>query len=75
MPLLTPGDLPDPGIKPDSPALANGFFTREPPGKPTEALSNAIETQTGETNFFLQSSHTHRNTEVTLRRGGKKLTF
>ena len=33
----TPGDLPDPGIKPAcpvSPALAGGFFTTEPPGKP-----------------------------------------
>ena len=28
------GDLPDPGIKPMSPALAGGFFTTEPPGKP-----------------------------------------
>ena len=30
----TPGDLPDPGIKLASPALAGGFFTTEPPGKP-----------------------------------------
>ena len=29
-----PGDLPDSGIKPASPALAGGFFTIEPPGKP-----------------------------------------
>ena len=32
-----PGDLPKPGIKPESPvssALAGGFFTSEPPGKP-----------------------------------------
>ena len=29
-----PGDLPDAGIKPTSPALASGFFTTEPPGKP-----------------------------------------
>ena len=32
-----PGDLPDPGIEPESPAfpvLAGGFFTTEPPGKP-----------------------------------------
>ena len=32
-----PEDLPDPGIKPMSPvspALAGGFFTTEPPGKP-----------------------------------------
>ena len=27
-------DLPDPGIKSLSPALAGGFFTTEPPGKP-----------------------------------------
>ena len=29
-----PGDLPHPGIEPASPALAGGFFTTEPPGKP-----------------------------------------
>ena len=32
-----PGDLPDPGMEPTSlmcPALAGGFFTTEPPGKP-----------------------------------------
>ena len=28
-----PEDLPEPGIEPDSPALAEGFFTTEPPGK------------------------------------------
>ena len=27
-------DLHDPGIEPMSPALASGFFTTEPPGKP-----------------------------------------
>ena len=31
----SPGDLPDPGMKPAFPALAGGFFTAEPPGKPT----------------------------------------
>ena len=33
----TPGDLPDPGMEPASlvsPALAGGFFTIVPPGKP-----------------------------------------
>ena len=37
LPCPPPGDLPDPGIKPASlasPALAGGFFTTEPPGKP-----------------------------------------
>ena len=28
------GDLPDPGIEPESAALAGGFFTTEPPGQP-----------------------------------------
>ena len=28
-----PGDLPDPGIKHESPALTGGFFTTGPPGK------------------------------------------
>ena len=30
----SPGDLSDPGIEPVSPALADGFFTTGPPGKP-----------------------------------------
>ena len=34
LPFPSPGDLPDPGIEPMSPALAGGFFTTEPPGKP-----------------------------------------
>ena len=28
------GDLPDTGVEPKSPALAGGFFTTEPAGKP-----------------------------------------
>ena len=46
MPFPTPGDLPDPGIKlaaPAAPALADGFFTSEPPGKPRDKnLSDEI---------------------------------
>ena len=34
LPFPPPGDLPDPGIKPASPALVGGFFTTAPPGKP-----------------------------------------
>ena len=34
VPFLSPGDLPYSGIEPGSPALAGGFFTTEPPGKP-----------------------------------------
>ena len=35
LPFPSPGDLPDPGIKPMSPALTGGFFTIESPGKPS----------------------------------------
>ena len=34
MPFPSPGDLPDPGIKPRSPALQAEVLTFEPPGKP-----------------------------------------
>ena len=34
LPCPPPGDLPDPGIEPTSPALANEFFTTVPTGKP-----------------------------------------
>ena len=37
LPFPPPGDLPDPGIEPmclKSPAVAGGFFTPEPSGKP-----------------------------------------
>ena len=37
LPFPTPGDLPDPGTKPETPestALTGGFFTAEKPGKP-----------------------------------------
>ena len=30
----SPGDLPDPGTEPESPALAGRFFIIEPSGKP-----------------------------------------
>ena len=35
LPFLPSGDLPHPGIEPESPALASRFFTTEPPGKPS----------------------------------------
>ena len=39
---LLPGDLLNPGTEPASPALAGGFFTTEPPGKPTLPLTSCI---------------------------------
>ena len=37
LPFPLPGDIPDPGIKSTSLALAGRFFTIEPPGKPSLA--------------------------------------
>jgi len=34
LPILSPGDLPNPGIEPAYPELAGGFFTAELPGTP-----------------------------------------
>ena len=39
-PFPSPGDLPDPGIEPMSPAMAGGLVTTEPPGKPTPGIAN-----------------------------------
>ena len=35
LPFPLPGNHPEPGIEPASPALAGGFFITEPPGNPT----------------------------------------
>ena len=38
LPFPSPGDLPNPEIEPESPELAGGIFTSEPPGKPEDCL-------------------------------------
>ena len=38
----SPGDLPNPGIKPTSPPLVGGSFTTEPPGKPKHVLKTSL---------------------------------
>ena len=42
LPFPPPGNLPNPGGKPTSPALAGGCFTTEPPGKPERDFSDVI---------------------------------
>ena len=39
----SPGDLPNPGTEPTSPALAGRFFTTEPPGKPWKAVCTVVK--------------------------------
>ena len=41
VPLPSPGDLPDLGLQLESPVSADGFFTSEPPGKPSLAYTKA----------------------------------
>jgi len=43
LPLPSSGDLPDPGIKLVSPALAGGLFTTGPPWKPLCHVSQDIK--------------------------------
>ena len=46
LPFPSPGDLPNPGIKPASltfPTLTGGFFTAEPPGKPLDVLHSPLK--------------------------------
>ena len=42
LPFPPPGNLPDSGIEPRSPALPGGFFTTKPPGKPRGELSEFL---------------------------------
>ena len=49
LPFPTPGDLPDPGIKLSSPALAGRFFITAPPGKP-----NKWQNSTEKPVYFIQ---------------------
>ena len=43
LPFPSPGNLPDRGMEPMSPALAGGFFTAEPPGKSVELLESSLK--------------------------------
>ena len=45
LPFPSPGDIPDPGIEPRSPALQADALTSEPPGKPLYIDTNGITKQ------------------------------
>ena len=57
LPFPTPGDLSDPGIKPESPALAGRFFTTEPPGKPKPPWMTKINSRGLYRTLFLLPYH------------------
>ena len=41
----SPGDLPDPGIEPSSPAFQADALTSEPPGKPMTNLDSILKSR------------------------------
>ena len=47
LPFPSPGDLPDPGIEPVSPALAGRFFTTGSPGKPLPNIALVLMVRWG----------------------------
>ena len=42
LPFPSPGDLPNPGIEPGSPALQTDALSSEPPGKPPEVSTKKV---------------------------------
>ena len=56
-PFPSPGVLLDTGIKPASPALAGGFFTAEPPGKPTYKAVGLDNAETDETKIKMDKNN------------------
>ena len=43
LPFPTPGDLPNPGIEPKSPALQADSLLTEPPGKPLSSQNTSVK--------------------------------
>ena len=59
LPFPSPGNLPDPGIEPVSPALTGRFFTTEPPGKPLALSMSQLMSHL----FLASASIWHRSLE------------
>ena len=54
LPFPSPGDLPNPGIGPTSPALAGEFFTTEPPRMPDISVTE-YKRKSSHASVFLNS--------------------
>ena len=52
LPFPSPGDLPDPGIKPRSPASQVDALPFEPPGKPSRGVWNSLHTPLAAQDFL-----------------------
>ena len=56
LPFSSPGDLPNPGIEPGSPALQTDALPSEPLGKPSEPLGKPESPKIGKSNFIYDKS-------------------
>ena len=52
LPFPSPGDLPDPGIEPESPALQADALSSEPPGKPLDKTNVTLFPKVPYVRFF-----------------------
>ena len=58
LPFPSPGDLPNPGIEPGSPALQADALPSEPPGKPSSLITQLIG-KLGETGPMISNTSRH----------------
>ena len=68
LPFLPPGDLPDPGVGPESPAspvLADRFFTTESPGKPITSYHSDQFMTANHTSLAGYSPWDHKGSDTT----------
>ena len=63
LPFPPPGDLPNPGVRPLSPALRGGFLTTGPPGKPNRGLGQCLlsDMRPMSINSFFQKEAFHQD--------------
>ena len=70
LPFSSPGELPNPGIEPVSPALAGRFLSTEPPGRLSLIVKSELDLLIGALTFLNESSlHYYSNsTSIFLHR-------
>ena len=66
LPFSSPGDLPNPGIKPGSPTLQADTFPSEPPGKTKNSHSEVALTLCDPMDCSLLGSHVHGIFQATV---------
>ena len=69
-------DLPGPGLEPVSPALAGGFLTTVPPGKPQFAsFTNVLKTPLFNPSIFVDNKYEISTEQIMKNEQGQKGNF